>query len=522
MNCQECGAALVNGVCPNAEAHNADAVRFAEGLATAMSRTLEPVLTRVAETQTALLERLARPAGGEGEGEGDGEEDEQTRAERAAARGGPGATDSMSDIYDQLWNDPSRTADQNFLVRRSNFELARMVMGGTEKLTVQPFKLEPSERFMRAYTHHVHEMPKRDSARYGQRIFVEEGRYDDGRPKLRAMDTTESGNGVDLVGAQYETQLWEAARASDPLLAMIREIPMRFPTDTIPVDGALPELRLLGESTSSGASAYTESDTPSSKGALTAKKFGINQLWSGELDEDSIIRYADFLRTQLNRAAAHGLASSLYNGCTTATATGNINLDDNTPGATKHYLAYNGIRMYWLITASGQAKDMAGALDPKELDRARGKLNGTTDDVDADFNNVNWGANASDLVVVADFDSYMNMLDLDVVATVDKYGAAATVITGELGRYRGMRVFSPAYASKTEADGKASDTEANNIKGQISVFNPNGWIRGSLRGLSLYFDRVQRTDQFLFELYMRKAFTRFGGNVAAGIYNVTV
>lgn len=124
--------------------------------------------------------------------------------------------------------------------------------------------------------------------------------------------------------------------------------------------------------------------------------------------------------------------------------------------------------------------------------------------------------------MVCDFDTYMNLLDLDVVATVDKYGPAATVITGELGRYRGMRVFSPAYASKTEADGKASDTESNNTKGQISVFNPQGWIRGSLRGLSLYFDRVQRTDQFLFELYMRKAFTRFGGNVAAGIYDITV
>ncbi|KKL18422.1 hypothetical protein LCGC14_2475630, partial [marine sediment metagenome] len=38
----------------------------------------------------------------------------------------------------------------------------------------------------------------------------------------------------------------------------------------------------------------------------------------------------------------------------------------------------------------------------------------------------------------------------------------------------------------------------------------------------LFFDRIQRTDQFLFELYTRRAFTRFGGNVAAGIYDITV
>jgi len=42
------------------------------------------------------------------------------------------------------------------------------------------------------------------------------------------------------------------------------------------------------------------------------------------------------------------------------------------------------------------------------------------------------------------------------------------------------------------------------------------------RDVQLFFDRIQRTDQFLFELYTRRAFTRFGGNVASGIYNVTV
>lgn len=517
MNCQECQAALVNGVCPNAEAH--EAVRFAEGIATAVARTLEPVLAGVTTALNETSERLARPAADDGNAAGEGEEDDQTRAERAAARG-INPTDTMSDRFDQLWRNPSLSEEQNARNMRANFELVAMTIEGAGRIREKPVALTMPEDFERAWKHHVFELPKRDPNKYGQRIMVEEGPAD--KPRYRAMDTAESGYGLQLVGAQYETELWRAARAGDPLLSMIREIPMRFPADTIPVDGALPELRLLGESTTSGASAYTESDTPTSSATLTAKKLGINQLWSGELDEDSIIRYADFLREQLNRAAMHGLASSIYNGDNTNAGTGNINLDDADPADTKHYLAYDGIRHYWLVTATGQGKDMAGALDPKEIDRARGKLNGTTDDVDADFNNINWGANAADLAVVCDFDTYMNLLDLDVVATVDKYGPSATVITGELGKYRGMRVFSPAYASKTEADGKASDTETSNTKGQITVFNPQGFIRGSLRGLSLYFDRVQRTDQFLFELYMRKAFTRFGGNVAAGIYDITV
>lgn len=519
MKCQHCNSALVDGVCPNAEAHDAErigaaiatAVREANaGIAETISSAVTAATAPIAEALRALRpEPVEQPAGG-------------TDAPPPTANGARGVDpgDHVYGVYDQLWRNPNLSDAENTRTMRANFELTRMAMDGMGRLRHQPRALTPSDGYMQAYRHFVFDGPQREPSKFGQRIMVNTA-GDNEAPRLRAMDSAESGYGADLVGAQYETELWRAARASDPLLAMIREIPMRFPTDTIPVDGALPELRLLGESTTSGASAYTESDTPSSKATLTAKKFGINQLWSGEIDEDSIIRYADFLREQLNRAAAHGLASSLYNGHTTNAATGNINLDDADPADTKHYLAYNGIRAYWLVTATGQGKDMSGALDPKEIDRARGKLNGTTDDVDADFNNINWGANASDLVVVCDFDTYMNLLDLDVVATVDKYGPSATVITGELGRYRGMRVFSPAYASKTEADGKASDTEASNTKGQISVFNPNGWIRGSLRGLSLYFDRVQRTDQFLFELYMRKAFTRFGGNVSAGIYNIS-
>lgn len=501
------------------ETNPADPIADVLGAATEILTTTRELVASVQESQRETVEtlRALRPVLAAVETEAT--EDEQTRAERDEARG-INPTDSMADRFDQLWRNPSLSDEQNVRNMRANFELVAMTIDGASRIREKPVSLTMPEDFERAWRHFVFEMPKRDPNKYGQRIMVEEGPAD--RPRYRAMDTAESGYGLQLVGAQYEAELWRAARAGDPLLAMIREIPMRFPTDTIPVDGALPELRLLAESTASGATAYTESDTPSSKATLTAKKFGINQLWSGELDEDSIIRYADFLREQLNRAAMHGLASSIYNGDTTNAGTGNINLDDANPDDTKHYLAYDGIRHYWLVDAAGQGKSMAAALDVKEIDRARGKLNGTTDDVDADFNNINWGASAADLAIVCDFDTYMNLLDLDAVATVDKYGPSATVVTGELGKYRGMRVFSPAYASKTEADGKASDTEASNTKGQLTVFNPQGFVRGSLRGLSLYFDRVQRTDQFLFELYMRKAFTRFGGNVAAGIYNITV
>jgi hypothetical protein len=106
--------------------------------------------------------------------------------------------------------------------------------------------------------------------------------------------------------------------------------------------------------------------------------------------------------------------------------------------------------------------------------------------------------------------------------TVDKYGPGATILTGELGRIFGIPIISPGYAVKTEADGKQSTTESNNSKGHITLFNPRNFLAGTRRDTQFFMDRIQRTDQLLIEVYLRKAFTRFGTNGAAGIYDITL
>ena len=391
--------------------------------------------------------------------------------------------------------------------KAADFEMARLIMGGVgPRIGLSP--IEPSDYFMAAYRANVTDKYKLGVAK--------DGRFQ------RAMDTAETGFGLELIGAQYVRDLWRSARTADTLVGQIREIPMTDPTTYVPIDGALPEMLFVGESTSAAAAAYTTTKTASNRVTLTAKKFTINQVWSGEMSEDSIIAFTPFLREALNMSAALHLGSAYYNGDTTNAGTGNINLDDADPADTKHYLAWDGIRHYWLVDATGQGKDMAAALDFREINVARGKLNGTDDDVDNAVGNINWGTNADQLLIVADWDTYMAMLDGDKVTTVDKYGASATILSGELGRAYGMRIISPGYATKTEADGKASTTEASNTKGQITVFNPMGFLGGVRRDVQLFFDRIQRTDQFLFELYTRRAFTRFGGNVAAGIRDISL
>ena len=468
-----------------------------------LTALLERMEQRDAEREAELERRVADAIAQAGAGE------LETPSRRVHVEIGADEWDHMGYDGGEFRTDGSRRSEQEKASnRRANLELARIIMGGVgPRLGLSP--IEPSESFMAAYRACVLES--------GPRIMVAQ----DGRPK-RAMDTAETGFGLELIGAQYVRDLWAAARNTDSLVGRIREIPMTDPTVYVPIDGALPEMLFVGESTSSSATAYTTSKTASSRVTLTAKKFTIQQIWSGEMDEDSIIAFTPFLREKLNESAGQHLGSAYLNGDTTNAGTGNINLDDADPADTKHYLAWDGIRHYWLVDATGQGKNMAAALDFKEINVARGKLNGADDDIDAAVGNINWGKNSRELLLVADWDTYMAMLDGDKVTTVDKYGPAATIVTGELGNTWGIPIISPSYASKTEADGKASTTEASNTKGQISLFNPQGFLGGVRRDVQLFFDRIQRTDQFLFELYTRRAFTRFGGNVSAGIYNITL
>ena len=390
---------------------------------------------------------------------------------------------------------------------RADFELAKLIMDGVgPRLGLT--EITPGEEFIRAYRYHVFE-------KAGPRIMVAK----DGKA-VRAMDEQATGYGLELIGVEYGTKLWEAARNNDGLVGRIAEIPMKASTQKVPIGGELPEMLYVGESTSPSASAYGTSQTPSNRVTLTAKKFTIQQIWSGELEEDSIIAFTPFLRERLNRSATVHLGLAYLNGDDTNANT-NINTDAD-PDDTKHFLAWDGIRHYWLHETTAQGKDMAAALDPIEITRARGKLNGGDDDVDAGIKCINWGTDPRSLLLVCDWDTYMAMLDMDVVRTVDKYGPGATVLTGELGSYQGIPIISPPYASKTQADGDASGTEANNTKGQISLVAPDGWLGGVRREVQLFFDRIQRTDQFLFELYTRRAFTKFGENVAAGIYDITL
>lgn len=341
---------------------------------------------------------------------------------------------------------------------------------------------------------------------------------------MRAMDTAESGYGQQLIGAQYVGDLWEAARPESRVFGLINSFEMTAPTAYLPVEVDFPELLLVSESTENNSSNYATVKTGSNRVSATAKKFVIHQMWSGEMEEDSIIPFVPFLRRQLALSLAHYSDSLVLNGDTTNAGSGNINLDDADPADTKHYLAFDGIRHVGLVDNTGNQDDIAGALTLADLTAARGRM------VDvARFHDWGHPTDASDLVYVADPATADQIASLDPVLNARIYNGGTNLLSGQVATILGYPVISSAAMSKTEADGKVSTTGGNNVKGQVVTFNRRGFVVGWRRRVKIESERIIGTDQTRIVASLRMAFSRFTPTGAAGgiecadvLFNITL
>jgi len=338
----------------------------------------------------------------------------------------------------------------------------------------------------------------------------------------RAMDTAETGFGLELIGAQYVSDLWAGARTLSRVAALIPTFPMNAPTAYLPVEADIPEMLFVSESTASNSSNYSTSKTGSNRVQVDAKKFVIHQMWSGEMEEDSIIAFLPFLRGQAQRAIAHYSDSLVLNGDTTNAGTGNINLDDADPADTKHYLAFDGIRHAALVDNTANGASAGASLTYDKIVNLR-KLG-----IDATYLH-DWGhpINPADFPFVCDPETADEIAQLTEVQTVDKYASGATVLNGEVGNIGRNPLITSIAVSRTEADGKVSTTPANNTLGQVVAFNRNGFTTGIRRSLKVETERIPATDQSRIVYSLRVGFGRFsptgaasGIEAAAVLYNI--
>lgn len=348
------------------------------------------------------------------------------------------------------------------------------------------------------------------------------------RDAVRAMDTAESGYGSQLIGAEYVGTLWDAARYESRVFALLDSFEMTAPTVYLPVEVDIPALSFVAENTAADASLYTTVKTGSNRVTVSAKKFAILQMWSGELEEDSIIPFVPFIRRQQQMSLAHYSDALVLNGDTTNAGTGNINSDDADPADTNYYLAFDGIRHAGLVDNTANSQDVGGAITYDHLIKARQRMKDLTTMI-----NVHWGkpTDPNDLIHVAEDATADAIALLGEVLTVDKYGNNATVINGEIAKIGRSPLITSLAIPLTAADGKYTTTSpsTNSTKGSVTTFNRRAFKVGWRRRVQTTVSRLQGRDQMLIETYMRMGFGRFTPTGAASgieaadvMYNITV
>ena len=328
------------------------------------------------------------------------------------------------------------------------------------------------------------------------------------------MHTSADAYGQDWVPDVWSSELWRKARTENVILPLFRVVEMPSNPFELPISGTDPSVYYVPETqdeddlTLGATNPIPDSRIGSGKVTLTAKKLALRVGFSAELVEDAAIPLIPLYREQALRVMADAIDHVLLNGDTVTTATGNINSDDGAPTGTDKFLAFDGLRKLPLVSNTAMARDAAGAPSVDLLRQSRFLMP------------PRYALRPKDCAWIVDGSTYAKLLSLPDVATVDKFGPYATVLTGEVAKVDGVPVLVSAEMPLTMADGKVNAT--GNTKGQaVCVYRP-GWVVGYRRRVSATMDYLPYYDAYQMVATVRLAFAPFDTGVASALYDIAV
>lgn len=118
-----------------------------------------------------------------------------------------------------------------------------------------------------------------------------------------------------------------------------------------------------------------------------------------------------------------------------------------------------------------------------------------------------YGVDPSQLAIIVGPKVYNQMLQLDDVRTIEQYGAAATVLTGELAKYEGIPVIVSEYIREDLHTTGFNTNGGDNDTGSVIFVNRKRWFVGTRRAIQVKVEN-NRTQYDVLDLvsFSRKAF----------------
>ena len=335
-----------------------------------------------------------------------------------------------------------------------------------------------------------------------------------------------SSYGDEWVGVAYSSALWEAIRAGTFAAANLPsiEVPPGHESIVIPLESGDPTYYKVAEAANEQTSGWpnttiTSSQMGTAKKTLSLSKMGSRVLWSGELEEDSLIPFVSQLRTQLEKAGSEQLEHAIIDGDDATAASTNIN-DIASTGAqagTELYLLFDGFRVSPLVTTTANSRS-GGVLTAEDFLETL-KLMGT-----AGLN----GADPTKVEFIVDPNVAWKATELSEIKTRDVF-VRPTMENGLLNGIYGYKVNTSYFmhwksaVRKANSSGKVDqDSTGNNTTGSILAVRWDQWLLGWRRRMTMETTRIARADTTEIVALARLGLVQRDEEASAISYNITV
>ena len=211
--------------------------------------------------------------------------------------------------------------------------------------------------------------------------------------------------------------------------------------------------------------------------------------------EDALTAILPIIQEDMISTIVRGVEDAILNGDTAGT-----HQDTDTTAATDRRKAWDGLRKAGLANTPDDASD---AILTAVMLRATRKLVTLR------------GVNPADLVYIVGVKAYVDLLSDTNIQTVDKFGTAATWLTGFISAVDGIPVVVSEF-QREDLNAAGVDDGVTATRGVAMCVHRPTWKMGDRRMVTLKTDEIISTDQVDVVATVRKDFAEVLGSPSVG------
>jgi HK97 family phage major capsid protein len=307
---------------------------------------------------------------------------------------------------------------------------------------------------------------------------------------LRAMDVDTAAEGGTWVPTGIGANMHEKVRAAGKVAPLFSRIDLPTNPWKWPIEGADATAYRVAEPIGDTETKMTASTPGTGAATFDAEIFGARALFSRSLEADSALAVLPYVRRKLVQAFVDAEERAVLDGDTD----GSHQDSDIGASTTDARTAWDGLRKRALANA-GQALTAVSSANIATLRKAMGK----------------WGLNPADLALIVGVSGYHALLPDANLVTVDKMGAQATILNGQIGSVYGVPVIASEHVRENlNATGVYDGTTT--TKTYFLLVNRNEWAFGQRMALDVEVDDsiYRETYQRVLVGFMREDFQNIG------------